>query len=250
MRRRTFLAGAAAILAPSAKAEILKGAQALAGDRFQVGEEEYHLADIKAPSPYALQNEAQPYFEEARRSLARLLVGSSLTVSDAAPPTRWGARVVRADRAGDAQSLQNQLVRIGAARVAPQTDDLVFIDELLVLESEARAARNGLWSSPAYQIFNAERAEGAVGGYHLIEGEVARAAKAKGRFYLNFGKDIETDFTASARAGLSRRWATKGLDLASLDGARLRIRGFVEDINGPSIDLKHMRQIEILGGAE
>jgi len=250
MRRRAFLAGAAAVLAPSAKAELLKDAQAVAGDRFLVGEEEYHLADIKAPSPYALQTQAQPYFEEARRSLARLLLRSSVTVSDAAAPTRWGARVVRAARVGEAQSLQHQLVKMGAARVAPQTDDLVFIDELLALESEARGARKGLWSSPSYQIFNAEKAEGSVDGYHLIEGEVARAGRAKSRFYLNFGEDIEEDFTASARSGLARRWAAKGLDLASLKGARLRIRGFVDDINGPSVDLTHMRQIEILGGAE
>ena len=62
-----------------------------------------------------------------------------------------------------------------------------------------------------------------------------RARKIGGRFYLNFGEDYKTDFTATARSSIYNAWARDGFDLAALEGARLRIRGFVSDINGPSI---------------
>ncbi|VAW04602.1 hypothetical protein MNBD_ALPHA05-1847, partial [hydrothermal vent metagenome] len=138
------------------------------------------------------------------------------------------------------------LITMGAARVAPQSDNLELIDQLLATEEAARAARKGLWALPAYRVFDADKAGAAVGRFHLIEGKVRRIAKVKGRTYINFGADYKTDFTASAGARLYRKWAGQGFDLASLTDARLRIRGFVEAINGPSIALTHRRQIEVL----
>ncbi|MBL4619976.1 MAG: hypothetical protein JKX88_07755, partial [Marinicaulis sp.] len=81
-------------------------------------------------------------------------------------------------------------------------------------------------------------------GYHVVEGIVVSARATRSRFYLNFGDDCRTDFTASAKSSLYRRWLRDEFDLAALEGAKVRIRGFVVDINGPSIDLTHRRQIE------
>ncbi len=251
MRRRAFIAGAASIVAPpvyaqSGHASGLMGAIAGSGDRFAAGGQEYHLADIVAPSAFVLGGDAAPYFDQAKRGLERLLANASLTIRDAGPATRWGARVVMAARVGEAQTLQHQLIAMGAARVAPQSDNLEFIDQLLTLEEAARAARKGLWALRAYQIFDAGKAGRAVGGFHLIEGAVQRIAKVKSRFYINFGTDYKADFTASAGSRRYRKWAGQGFDLASLAGAGLRVRGFVEAINGPSIELTHMRQLEVL----
>ncbi len=246
MRRRTFIIGAAATIAPPVNAAPMEGAIATSGDRFIAKGQEYHLADILAPSAYVLAGDAQSYFHKAKRDLNSLLANASLDISDAGPATRWGARVVTVTRTGDAQTLQHQLVEMGAARVAPQTDNLELIDQLLAAEGEARAARKGLWALPAYQIFDADNAGRAVGGFHLVEGKVRRIAKVKSRFYINFGTDYKTDFTASAGSRIYRKWAGQGFDLASLDTARLRIRGFVEAIHGPSIELAHRRQVELL----
>ncbi len=246
MRRRAFIIGAAATIAPSVDAAPIEGAIATSGDRFTANGQEYHLADILAPSAYALAGDVEPYFDEAKRALEHLLANASLTIKDAGAATRWGARMVIAARVGDAQTLQHKLVALGAARVAPQSDNLERIEQLLTAEDASRAARKGLWALPAYQIIDANKAGRAVGGFHLVEGKVRSIAKVKSRFYINFGTDYKTDFTASAGSRVYHKWASQGFDLASLDTARLRIRGFVEAISGPSIALTHRRQVELL----
>ncbi len=219
---------------------------ALAGDRFSIDGQEFHLANIIAPSEYALGARSAPYFEGAKQRLAQLLAGAALEIVDVAAKTRWGGRVVIARRVDDKQSLQHLLISAGAARVAPQTDDHTTIDELLALENEARRSRRGLWSRQFYKIHNAQSAETAIGAYNLIEGTVLRAVRARGRFYLNFGDDYKTDFTASAPSRAYQRWKKNDFDIALFEGATLRIRGFVNRINGPSIDLKHRKQIELI----
>ncbi|MEO1241809.1 MAG: thermonuclease family protein [Pseudomonadota bacterium] len=220
------------------------GAVALSGDRFRIGEDDFQLADILAPSLYALQSMSPPYVNEAKEHLQQLLTNSPFEFDDIAPPTRWGMRVVRTGESEKTASLEQRLIAAGAARVAPQTDDIAFIERLLTVERIARQGKKGLWSLDAYQVFDADNATGAIGGYHLVEGSVVSARKARSRFYLNFGDDYRTDFTASTTSILYRRWVKAGFDLASLQGARLRIRGFVVDINGPSVDLTHESQIE------
>ncbi|WP_375206662.1 thermonuclease family protein [Hyphococcus sp.] len=244
MRRRGFLAGAAALCASNGFAN-MKGAGplALSGDRFSMDGAEFMLADVTAPPLYVLGDERPPHFAPSRAALQSLLTGG-VDVEDVLPPTRWGVRPVIARKGTN--TLQELLTAKGAVRVAPQTDDHDFIRRLLALEKEARAALRGLWALDKYKIFDATSATGAIGAYHIIEGAVLRAEKHGSRFYLNFGDDFRKDFTAGAASRLSSRWKKDGFDLAALAGARIRARGFVEAINGPSIDLKHPLQIERL----
>jgi len=246
MRRRVFIAGIFACAAAPARADGGERGEALAGDRFRIGEEEFHLADIIAPSAFAFGEERQAYFSAARRALQAVLNEGEIIIERAIDKTRWGADIVDAHRAGDDLTLQDRIVEAGAARVAPQTDNLALIDRLLEAERRARAALRGLWRERAYRVFDAAAAERAAGRYHLVEGEVLQASLVRERFYLNFGEDYRTDFTASATRAVYRRWLKERFDLAALAGARVRIRGFVRDINGPSIELAHPRQVEIL----
>ena len=246
MKRRAFVLGLGAALSGAAGRDgALTNARALSGGRFTASGEEFLLADIVAPPLYALNEKTPPFFSEAKRALQALLDAGASHVVDVAPQTRWGGRVVAA-HGQNGDTLQEALARTGAVRIAPQTDDLAFIDRLLSLEAAARSERRGLWALSAYGVYTAEAAEGAVGAFHLIEGTVLRAVAARGRFYLNFGPDYRTDFTGGARSALYRKWARDGFDLAALEGARVRIRGFVERINGPSVDIRHVRQIETL----
>ncbi|MFQ5562288.1 MAG: thermonuclease family protein [Parvularculaceae bacterium] len=244
MRRRGFLTGVMALGAAPlhARANGPDGA-ALSGDRFMQAGAEMRLADILAPATVGLAGGAEPFAEDARRALAGLLAAGPITLSEAGKPDRWGRRVVIA-RDENGRSLQEKLIRAGAARVAPETDEAEFIDALLAREREARIARRGLWLLDHYRVRNALDANDAIGGYHLVEGVVWRAAKARGRIYLNFGADYRTDFTVTARSVLARRWAKAGFDLLAFEGARVRARGFVERINGPSLALSHPKQIE------
>lgn len=247
MKRRGFLIAAAALAAPRVFAR--GTAKALSGDSFLDGAAEVRLADILAPRTEPLAGASEPFAEQARDALQSLLAGD-LALSDAAPADRWGRRVVRAAGKGGV-SLAEALLRRGAARVHPETDEYDVIRRLLECEAEARKASRGLWRMPEYRVRDALNADGAIGGYHLVEGAVASAEKHGPRVYLNFGEDYRTDFTASAKSTLARRWRSTGsVDLESLGGARLRVRGYVASINGPSIELTHPMQIERLDSAE
>lgn len=248
MKRRFFLlsAAAAGLTGLSAAAEEIKKLHAFSGSRFYDGDREYLLADIIAPSAFELSDGASTYFRESKSALNALLSGAVIEPEKAGPPTRWGGRVVYARRRGEQKTLQEELVAAGAVRVKPQSDNLESVSQLLALEQIARAKKRGLWALPDYRVIEATNANPAIGAFHLIEGIVTGAEKVKSRFYLNFGNDYLDDFTASAKGAHYRKWAAAGLDLANLQGARIRVRGFVEDINGPSIDLTHVKQVEIL----
>lgn len=249
MNRRSFLfstGGAIALaLPPCLHAQEIVKAEAVSGDRFVADGVEYHLTDILAPSAYDLHRNAHPYFIKSKQALAAELKRSSLAIKATGETNRWGAQRVTAYTAGGA-TLQQKLVAIGAARVAPYTDDAEFIEGLYRLEQEARSAKRGLWALEEYRIHEAADAWPAIGGYHLIEGEAQSAAARKGRFYVNFGEDFREDFTITTRSRNYRKWLKSGLDLADVAGKRLRVRGFVLLINGPSIEMDHLQQIEIL----
>ncbi len=247
MNRRAFLAGAASMIVAPAKAlETIAKAEALAGDRFRADGDEFHLTDVIAPSAFDLHRDAQPFFDDAKAVFEGLLTDGPLEVVDSGERNRWGARLVSARRTGDALTVQERLVAAGAARVDPQTEDHAFIDALLGLERQARRMRAGLWALRDYRVFDATNARGAIGGFHLIEGAVQTARGVRGRFYLNFGADYREDFTATAPSRRARKWARAGLDLETLQDARIRVRGFVDEINGPSIELSHPKAVERL----
>lgn len=251
MKRRAFVGAAAGLIfsAPLRAEETGDaGAEALSGDRFVASNIEYRLADIAAPPVYALSDGNRAYFEQSKTALQALLNDNPLTLREVAAAGRWGTRFVVAKTASG-ESAQSILVAAGGVQVAPQTDDLTHIDELLLLESEARAERRGLWRLDAYRVRDAnnlQEARALIGAYHILDGRVQRAASARGRTYLNFGDDYRTDFTASARNRLARRWVGRGLDLAAMEGRRVRVRGFVDAVNGPSVELTHIRQIAAL----
>lgn len=246
MNRRSLILSALVLAAPGAlRAEGDSPHTALRADLFTDGDGEVRLADIIAPDPASLGGWPQPYAREGRAALARLLAGH-LRIEELAPPDRWGRRIARVLDA-DGVSLQETLTEAGAARVRPESADDAFIRRLLDREGEARAARRGLWQLSAYRIRNADDASDAVGGFHLVEGRVLAAVKHGGRIYLNFGEDFRNDFTATAKSASARRWRKQGLtDLESLAGARVRARGHVAWINGPSVEIAHPLQIERL----
>lgn len=242
MNRRALIVSAFAAVAPPLLARGAAPPGAVSGDSLIDVDGEIRLADIAAPPSSA------PFADEARAALDRLL-GGSLQVEEVAARDRWGRRVAKVVDAGGA-ALQERLIAAGAARVRPETDDYAFIRRLLEREREARAARLGLWRLADYRIRDSADAADAIGGFHLVEGVVRTAEKVRGRVYVNFDDDFRTDFSLTAKSGLARRWARDGLvDLVGLAGARLRSRGYVASINGPSIEVAHPLQIERIDGA-
>ena len=69
---------------------------------------------------------------------------------------------------------------------------------------------------------------------------------ARGRGYLNFGADWKTDFTISLAPDAVRLFRKSGIDIAALEGQRIRIRGWLGVRNGPVIEATHPEQLERL----
>jgi micrococcal nuclease len=82
--------------------------------------------------------------------------------------------------------------------------------------------------------------------YQLVEGVVAAVGEAGGRIYLNFAKDWRSDFTIVVEGSDAGAFRTAGMELKTLAGKSVRVRGWVEWRNGPMIAASHPEQIELL----
>ena len=80
----------------------------------------------------------------------------------------------------------------------------------------------------------------------LVEGQVLSVGGSSSRTYLNFGADFRTDFTVSVAGRDRRTFAAAGLDLKGLEGHIIRVRGWLDSINGPMVEATHPEQIELV----
>ncbi|MGB3021374.1 MAG: thermonuclease family protein [Methyloceanibacter sp.] len=159
---------------------------------------------------------------------------------------------VFAVKGGERVWLQGELVGRGLARVYSFTDNHACVSELLVREAAARAKRAGIWGVSTYRVLEAndvERLGRLTRSYQLVEGVVAAVGGAGGRVYLNFDKDWRRDFTIVVERKDSVALKAAGLDVKTLAGKHLRVRGWVEWRNGPMIAVTHAEQIELLPDA-
>lgn len=142
--------------------------------------------------------------------------------------------------------VQHELVRLGLARVLTWPGDQVDATRLLKTEQAARTVGRGLWSHEAYAIRRPDPDPLAqyVDSVQIVEGVITQTADVRGRIYLNFGADYRTDFTITIARKNRKRF--EDIDPLSLDGARVRVRGWIELMNGPMIWLDHPERLEIL----
>lgn len=144
---------------------------------------------------------------------------------------------------------QYHMVQNGWARVYSFPDNRQCLDQLYVAEGRARAERLGIWADPYYSVRAADRPDLLLergGGYELVEGRVLLADRSGSRVYLNFGRFWNEDFTAVIEAPALRLFASDGIDPLTLEGALIRVRGWVDDRDGPRIEVTHPEQIEVL----
>ena len=144
--------------------------------------------------------------------------------------------------------VQEEMVRLGMARVYTWPDTFQDSQKLYQAERAARAGGRGIWSHSYYNIRSPEPNMLAqdVDSFQLVEGIITSTADIRGRVYLNFGADYKTDFTIAIAKRDRKRFKRAGIDPVSLEGARVRVRGWVELMNGPMIWLDHPERLEIL----
>jgi hypothetical protein len=137
------------------------------------------------------------------------------------------------------------MLRAGMARVYTFDDNRALAADMLALEGEARDAGRGIWAHPFYAIRATDRALlGELDTFQIVEGRVLKTARVGRYVYLNFGPDYRTDFTASIATKLLPLFEQAGVDPLALEQKTVRVRGWIDSYNGPSIRVTHPEQIE------
>lgn len=143
--------------------------------------------------------------------------------------------------------LARELVRQGRAIVAPRLAARDCLAHLLKEEALARQRKAGQWAHErVWSAHDPEALSERTGRYTLVAGRVISVGETRSMVYLNFGGRWSRDFTATISAERKAAFADAGLDVTSLDGAAIRLRGMVRQAGGPSIELVHPAQIERL----
>lgn len=203
------------------------------------------LAGIVAPK----SEEGGALAEAARQALAALVRGKGVLL---------GNRDANADRHGRTAAqvflreggawVEREILRRGLARVFTLRDSRSCGAALLAAENEGRAAGAGLWSSPDFAISEAGNPSLSErrGLYQIIEGRVLSVGRTASTVYLDFGRDWASDFTVTVRGSDEALFESEGLALDGLKGRRVRVRGWLAEWNGPTMNVDHPEQIEVL----
>lgn len=184
----------------------------------------------------------------AARVVADLVAGRAVRLETGEfTHDRHGRIAAQVYRAGDGAWLQGALLAQGLAMVETRPAGALAVAAMLAREREARDATKGLWARANNPLTTPERALDRLGRFAVVEGRVAATAESRGRVYLNFGADWRTDFTASiAPRDWRRRFRDRGLTHERYRGRRVRVRGWIQRLNGAMIEVSHPQQIEVL----
>lgn len=147
----------------------------------------------------------------------------------------------------DAIWIQGALIAEGLARVRTTPENAQQASMMLILESGARAAHLGLWANSRNTPLTPENAAEHINGFGLVEGRIYTVAQTRDAIFLNFSTDWKSDFTIGIPTKLRTAFSKRRIDLFTLKGKSVRVRGWIRAYNGPYIELDHVDQLEILG---
>jgi endonuclease YncB( thermonuclease family) len=187
-----------------------------------------------------------PLAEAARRKLGELTINKTVTLyRERQRDDRYG-RVIAQAETEDGLWLQGELVGRGLARVHTTADTAAAAIPLLNLEAAARDRRLGLWALPQFQVRAATDTARLLDSFQIIEGRITSARSTRSQIWLDFEGEKGKALAVTTAAGSRARLRASGLDLASLSGATVRVRGWIQWRNGPVIEIDHAAQVEVL----
>jgi endonuclease YncB( thermonuclease family) len=166
----------------------------------------------------------------------------------ASRPDRWGrllADVFVSQNSAPPASVALGLVAAGLARVRPEVEASDCLTARLAAERAARANGLGLWTDPYYGVVQAAlpaNLRQRDGEFVIVEGVVDRVGQGRSRIYLDFGR--RGGFTAMASTRQATAFERAGIVLTALAGARVRVRGVMDERFGLRMTLNGPDQIE------
>ena len=192
-----------------------------------------------------------PQAEEARALLEELSLGKMVQVRYGGAERDRHGRVLGHLFVGETQIwAQRAMLEAGLARVYSFADNRFCLKELYLAEAVARADRRGIWNGQTfYRIQQGDqptRILDRLDRYELVEGRILNTARVGQRVYLNFGPYWKEDFTVVIERSALRLFERAGIEPLALEDAVVRVRGWVENRDGPRMEVTHPEQIEIL----
>jgi micrococcal nuclease len=192
---------------------------------------------------------------EARRALEVLVAGRSVGLFSPRARDRHGRQPAQLAIVDGERTLwvQEELVAGGHARVSGGLDDATCTERLLAAERAARSADRGLWRNAAYQPVQAEPPGPALAradSFQIVIGRVLQAFDVRGTTYLNFGADWRRDFTAVVLPKVRQLLAARGIDVRTLTGHHVEVRGWIERRNGPQIVVRGADDLVVVAEPE
>jgi micrococcal nuclease len=196
-------------------------------------------------------NAPEQFHRDAFATMQELLRGQTVSLQMRQPKLdryrRLRAQIVVEDRSGKRLWLQQEMLRRGLARVSILPDRRECARELYAAEAAARQSRTGLWSSVVYAVRIPESIKWRdLGTFQIVEGKVANAAVRGSRAYLNFGQDWRKDFTVTISPEDMKSFRAAGIDPQTYAGKTLRVRGWIDRLNGFEIEAEAPEQIEVV----
>ena len=214
---------------------------------------EIRLAAIEVPFPprSGESGTANAAGASARAALASILADQTVELRQSvATPDRYGRTLAFAyvKQEGAHRSVAHEMLGRGFARVSAHVGDRACADELLAQERTARQAKLGLWGEPYYVILGADSTAELTaerGHFTVVEGKVSSVRESGGTIYVNFGRRWAQALTVTILKRHERTFAAAGMEPKKLENRRVRVRGWLEERNGPRIEAAHPEQIEI-----
>lgn len=159
---------------------------------------------------------------------------------------RMGYQLVQLEKKDGDVWVQGILLANGLARVWPSARNPEMAKQMIAIEAEAREKRRGLWAAPKYALLTPETAGQALHSMAVVEGTIHAVGASNNKTYLNFGPDWHTDFTIGITPDIRRKLMAAGVNPQELANRKVRVHGWMEDYNGPYIELVDPIWMEIL----
>ena len=187
-----------------------------------------HLASVLTPPSLR---------QHARSTLSRLVLGRRIEM-ERGVVDRY-RRLVAHVRGEDGQWIQDQVLELGLARVAPE--GRFRIPEMLARERQARQAARGLWGYPEYSILSADQGGRYRGQFHILRGTVNRVASTSRTLTLYLGSEADVFLIRLTH----RRHAPLPKD-EPWSGRLIQVRGWIEWDDDPYLSLEYPELIETI----
>jgi len=222
------------------------------------------LAEIDAPSgeaPYAAQSQGELEALAQHREVLLTYGGERRWVGrpregEEAPREAAIAHVFVKSEGGRWFWLQHELVARGAAYVRARPENHARTEALMQLEQRARDAERGMWGQRAYRPLTVRAASRAAieadanclsgaAPFRIIEGRISDSRTFDQRASLRLEGADDPPFSVVVFGDNFSAW--DGPDLATLTGAKVRVRGPLGVYrDAPQLCLEHSSQLELI----